>query len=130
MAEDARDDSVRTNTPAIDVAFFLAADGEDYVAHLRLGADRKPIVILNLPRTAVDSAVLDAAQTRLEVRLDGTVAAYLEVDSRTLTSAGLSELIAGAVSADSLAADDNPALMSRLEAELERALALVRRARA
>ena len=31
-----------------------------------------------LPRAVVDRTVLDAAQARLEVRLDGTVAAYLD----------------------------------------------------
>lgn len=117
-----------TDTPTIEVAFALTGDA--YIARVRSSADREPIVTLILPRAVVDRAVLDAAQARLEVRLDGMVAAYLDADSRTLSSARLSELIAGAVSADALAAEDDPTLISRLEAELERALDIVRRARA
>ena len=81
-----------------------------------------------LPRAVVDRAVLDAAQVWLEVRLDGTVAAYLDTDSRTLGSAKLSELIAAAASVDALAAEDDATLIGRLEKELERALDIVRRA--
>ena len=117
------------DTPTIEVAFALAGDGEDYVAHVRLTGNRQPIATLNLPRTVIDKAVFAAAQPRLEVRLDGTVAAYLDsADSRTLASAPLSELIAAAVSTDALAGEDDPALVGQLEAELERALAIVRRA--
>ena len=118
---------VPTDTPTIEVAFALAGDA--YVARVRSSADREPMATLTLPRAVVDRAVLDAAQARLEVRLDGTVAAYLDSDSRTLSSAKLSELIAAAVSVDALAAEDDAALIGRLEAELERALDIVRRAR-
>jgi len=118
---------VPTDTPTIEVAFALA--GEAYVARIRSSADREPIATLILPRAVVDTAVLGAAQARLEVRLDGMIAAYLDSDSRTLSSAKLSELIAAAVSVDALAAEDDAALIGRLEAELERALDIVRRAR-
>lgn len=117
------------DTPTIEVAFGPDGDGESYVARLRLIGNRQPIATFNLPRTVVDKAVLDAAQPRLEMRLDGTVAAYLDsVGSQTLASAPLSELIAAAVSTDALAGEDDPALVDRLEAELERALDIVRRA--
>jgi hypothetical protein len=118
---------VPTDTPTIEVAFALAGDA--YVARVRSSAEREPMATLILPRAVVDRAVLEAAQARLEVRLDGMVAAYLETDSRTLSSAKLSELIAAAVSADALAAEDDAILIGRLEAELERALDIVRRAR-
>jgi len=118
---------VPTDTPTIDVAFALA--GDSYVARVRCSVDREPMATLILPRAVVDRAVLDAAQTRLEVRPDGIVAAYLDSDSRTLSSANLSELIAAAVSVDALAAEDDPILIGRLEAELELALDIVRRAR-
>lgn len=116
-----------TDTPTIDVAFALAGDA--YVARVRSSRDREPVATIVLPRAVVDRAVLDAASATLEVRLDGTVAAYLDSDSRTLSSAKLSELIAAAVSVDALAAEDDAALIGRLEAELERALDIVRRAR-
>lgn len=118
-----------TETPTIEVAFALDGDGESYVARVRSAESRQSIATLNLPRAVVDRTVLDAAQPRLEVRLDGTVAAYLDSgDSRTLSSAALSELIAAAVSADALAGEDDPAFIGRLESELERALEVVRRA--
>lgn len=116
-----------TDTPTIEVAFALAGDA--YVARIRSSADREPMATLILPRAVVDRAVLDSAQARLEVRLDGTVAAYLDWDSRTLSSAKLCELIAAAVSVGALAGEDDAALVGRLEAELERALDIVRRAR-
>jgi hypothetical protein len=118
---------VPTDTPTIEVAFALAGDA--YVARVRSGAGREPLATLVLPRAVVDRAVLDAAQARLEVRLDGMVAAYLDRDSRTISSAKLSELIAAAVSVDALAAEEDATLIGRLEAELERALDIVRRAR-
>lgn len=115
------------NAPTIEIAFAL--DGDTYVARIRSADTRQPIVTLNLPRAAVDRAVLDAARPRLEMRLDGTVAAYCDgVGSWTLSSAALSELIAAAVSADELVAEDDPALIGRLQTELERALDIVRRA--
>ena len=116
-------------TPTIEVAFVLDGDGESYVARIRSPESRQPVATLNLPRAVVDKTVLDAALPRLEVRLDGTVAAYLDSgDSRTLSSAALSELIATAVSADALAGEDDPALIGQLETVLERALEVVRRA--
>ena len=116
-------------TPTIEVAFVLDGDGESYVARIRSAESRQPVATLNLPRAVVDKTVLDAALPRLEVRLDGTVAAYLDSgDSRTLSSAALSELIATAVSADALAGEDDPALIGQLETVLERALEVVRRA--
>lgn len=118
--------TVPTDTPTMEVVFALA--GDSYVARVRSTAEREPMATLILPRAVVDRAVLDAAQARLEVRLDGTVAAYLDSDSRTLSSAKLSELIVAAVSADALAAEDDATLIGRLEAELERALDIVRRA--
>ncbi len=120
---------VPIETPTTEVAFALDEDGESYVARIRSAESRQPIATLNLPRAVVDWTVLDAAQPKLEVRLDGTVAAYLDSGgSRTLSSAALSELIATAVSADALAGEDDPALIGRLETELERALEIVRRA--
>ena len=120
---------VSIETPTIEVAFVLDGDGESYVARIRSPESRQPVATLNLPRAVVDRTVLDAAQARLEVRLDGTVAAYLDSgDSRTLSSAALSELIATAVSADALAGEDDPALIGQLETVLERALEVVRRA--
>jgi hypothetical protein len=120
---------VPIDTPTIEVAFGLAGDGESYVARVRLIGNRQPIATFNLPRTVVDKAVLDAEQPRLEIRLDGTVAAYLDsAGSRTLASAPLSEMIAAAVSTYALAGEDDPTLVVRLEAELERALEIVRRA--
>lgn len=116
-----------TDTPTIEVAFALAGDA--YVARVRSSPDREPMATLILPRAVVDRAVLEAAQARLEVRLDGMVAAYVDTDSRTLSRAKLSELIAAAVSVDALAAEDDAALIGRLQAELERALDIVRRAR-
>jgi hypothetical protein len=100
-----------------------------YVARVRSGAGREPLATLVLPRAVVDRAVLDAAQARLEVRLDGMVAASLDTDSRTISRAKLSELIAAAVSVDALAAEEDATLIGRLEAELERALDIIRRAR-
>ena len=117
------------DTPTIEVVFVLAGDGEEYAARVRLTGKRQPIATFYLPRMVVDKAVLDAAQPRLEVRLDGTVAAYLDgAGAPTLTSSPLSELIAVAVSNDAMAGEDDPALVGRLEAELERALGIVRRA--
>lgn len=120
---------MRIETPTIEVAFVLDGDGESYVARIRTAESRQPVATLNLPRAVVDRTVLDAAQPRLEIRLDGTVAAYLDSgDSRTLSSVALSELIATAVSADALAGEDDPALIGQLETVLERALEVVRRA--
>ena len=116
--------------PTIEVAFVLAQDEDGYVACVRSGRDHQPIITFNLPRAVVDQTVLDAAQTKLEVRLDGTVAAYVEAGLRTLSSSRLLDLIRAAVSADALAAEDDAALVGRLEAELEQALEIVRRARA
>ena len=116
-----------TDTPTIELGFALAGDA--YVARVRSSADREFMATLILPRAVVDTAVFEAAQARLEVTLDGVVAAYLDTDSRTLSSAKLSELIAAAVCVDALAAEDDPTLIDRLEAELERALEIVRRAR-
>ena len=116
---------VPTDTPTIEVAFALAGDA--YVARIRSSAGREPMATLTLPRAVVDRAVLDAAQARLEVRLDGTVAAYLDSDSRTLSSARLSELIAAAVAADALAAEEREVIQVDDEAGHARQLTRGRR---
>lgn len=117
------------DTPTIEVAFATAAGGEEYIARVRATGSRQPMSTLNRPRMVVDKAVLHAAQPRLEVRLDGTVTAYLDsAGTGTLTSLALSELVAAAASTDALAGEDDPALVGHLEAELERTLEIVRRA--
>lgn len=107
----------------------LDGSGEGYVASLRRPGTQPPVAMLWLPRSVVENAVLEAVQTVLEVKSDGSVAAYLDSgDLRTLRSASLSELIAAAVSPDALAGEeDETATLGQLEAELERALDIVRR---
>jgi hypothetical protein len=107
----------------------LDGSGEGYIASLRRPGTQLPVAMLRLPRSVVENAVLEAVQTVLEVRSDGSVAAYLESgDLRTLSSTALSDLVAAAVSPDALGAEeDGMATLGRLEAELERALGIVRR---
>ena len=117
------------DTSAIECEVRLDSSGNGYLASLRAPTARQPLAVVWLPRAVVEKAVLDATRTVLEVRPDGSVAAYLETDGlRTLSSSSLSDLIAAAVSPDALAGEDDPGVLGRLEAELERALDVVRRA--
>jgi hypothetical protein len=118
---------VSTDKPTIEVALSLAGDG--YVARVHAVHGGQPIATISLPRAVVDRVVLDAAQARLEVRLDSTASAYADAGLRTLTNATLCELVSAAASPDAVAGEDNPKLVRSLEAELERALDIVRRAR-
>ena len=116
------------DTPAFECEVRLDASGEGYLASLRERAAEQTLAVFWLPRAAVEKAVLGATRTVLEARLDGSIAAYLETaDLLTLSSSTLSDLIAAAVAPTALAGEDDLGVLGRLEAELERALDIVRR---
>lgn len=100
------------------------------MATLRSPASHEPHLVIRLPRRTVDGIVLPASGVTLELALDGSVAAHAENSGlQTLARISLSALIAEAVSPDALSAEEQPADLGRLEAELMRALEVVRRAR-
>lgn len=119
-----------SGVPAVSWEIALEAGAETYIATLRQPGARATQVIVQIPRRIVDDTVLEAAELVLELGADGRIAAYAEnAGMRSLASATLSELITGAISADTLAAEERPHDLERLEAELLQALELVRQAR-
>jgi hypothetical protein len=108
----------------------LDESSDSYVVTLRSPAYHGAQLVVRLPRRTIDDAVLAAAGITLELTPEGRVAAYGEGSSgRTLAATALSTLIAEAVAPGSLSAEDGQAVLGRLEAELVRALEVVRRAR-
>ena len=119
-----------SGTPAViwEIAFDAGAD--TYIATLRSPGARATQVVVQIPRRIIDDTVLEAAELVLELGADGRIAAYAEnAGMRSLASATLSELITEAISADTLAAEERPNGLARLEAELLQALEQVRQAR-
>jgi hypothetical protein len=121
---------VPSETNNVRFAFVLEPGGEAYVASFRVSGAGEALASVRLVREIVDLTVLEGAQLEVEVGLDGSVAAYAQTaDRRTLTRAPLSQLVAEALAPDLLAAEDDLSELAKLEAELERALALVRTVR-
>jgi hypothetical protein len=119
---------VASETP--QMAWQIAVDAGAYVATLRSPASHEPHLVIRLPRRTVDDAVLPASGVTLELALDGSIAAHAENSGlHTLARASLCALIGEAISPDALSAEEQPADLGRLEAELTRALELVRQAR-
>lgn len=119
-----------SGVPAVSWELALEASGEAYIATLRQPGAHATQVVVRIPRRIVDDTVLEAAELVLELGADGRIAAYAEnAGMRSLASATLSELITEAISADTLAAEERPHGLARLEAELLQALELVRQAR-
>lgn len=120
---------VASETPTVAWHITVDAGADVYIACLKAPEAHAAEAIVRLPRRTVDDAVLAASGITLELTPDGSVAAYAESGVRTLVRAPLSALIAEAVSPDALSAEEEPAVLGRLEAELVRALELVRQAR-
>jgi hypothetical protein len=120
---------VASETPTVAWHITVDAGADVYIACLKAPDAHAAETIVRLPRRTVDDAVLAASGITLEVTPDGSVAAYAESGVRTLVRAPLSALIAEAVSPHALSAEEEPAVLGRLEAELVRALELVRQAR-
>ena len=108
----------------------LDAGADVYVATLCGSGARSAHVIVRIPRSVVDDTVLQATEVLVEMAIDGRILVYADtVGMRSLASTSLGELISAALSPEALAAEERPNDMTRLEAELVRALELVRRAR-
>jgi hypothetical protein len=121
---------VSSETNNVRFAFVLEPGGEAYVASFRVAGAGEAFASVRLVRGIVDLTVLEGAQLAVEVGLDGSVTAYAQMaDRRTLTRVPLSQLVAEALEPDLLAAEDDLSALAKLEAELERALALVRTVR-
>jgi len=121
---------VASGDPAGLWQVVLDKGGDAYVATLRLPDEHDAPLLLRLPRRTVDEAVLAAAGIGLEVTPEGYVAAYADGGGvGTLARSPLSKLAANAVTPEALTAEDRAVALARLEAELERALEVVRRAR-
>lgn len=119
-----------SETPTVAWQIAVDAGADAYVATLRSPASHEPHLVVRLPRRTVDDAVLLASEVTLELALDGSVAAHAENSGlRTLVRASLSALVGDAISPDALSAEEQPADLGRMEAELMRALELVRQAR-
>ena len=119
-----------SGAPAVAWEVTLDAGADTYVATLRPVGTHAAQVVAQIPRRVIDDVVLKAAELVLEFGADGHIAAYAEsAGMRTLASATLSELITEAISADTLADEERPSGLARLEAELLEALELVRQAR-
>ncbi|MGE0852621.1 MAG: hypothetical protein AB7O44_23840 [Hyphomicrobiaceae bacterium] len=122
--------AVASGVPAVSWEIALEAGAEAYTATLRQPGARATQVVVQIPRRVVDDTVLEAAELVLELGADGRIAAYAEnAGMRSLASATLSELTAEAISPDTLAGEERPKGLARLEAELLQALELVRQAR-
>lgn len=106
-------------------------EGDDaYVATFRLPDHHDAQILLRLPRRTVDEAVLAASGIGLEVTPEGHVAAYVDDGGvGTLARSALSKLVVDAVTPEALTAEDRATALTQLEAELEQALDVVRRAR-
>ena len=86
-----------------------------------------PVIVVRLPRRSLDDVALQAAGITLEVQPDGALAAYAQsAGLRTLVRAGLSDLVAGALSSDPQSEAEDAQAAQKLEAELLRALEAVR----
>jgi hypothetical protein len=121
---------VASETPTVAWQITVDAGADVYIACLKAPEAHAAEAIVRLPRRTVDDAVLTASGITLELTPDGSVAAYAESGgARTLARTPLSALIAAAVAPDALSAEEEPAVLERLEAELVRALELVREAR-
>ena len=121
---------VALETPTVAWQITVDAGADVYIACLKPPEAHEAEAIVRLPRRTVDDAVLTASGITLELTPEGGVAAYAESGGvRTLARASLSALIAEAISPDALNAEEEPAVLGRLEAELVRALELVRQAR-
>lgn len=119
-----------SETPPMAWQIAVDAGADAYVATLHAAASHEPHLVIRLPRRTVDDAALPASGVTLELALDGSVAAHAQNSGlRTLARASLSALIGEAISPDALSAEEQPADLERLEAELTHALELVRQAR-
>lgn len=107
----------------------LDEGGDAYVATLSLPDQHDARLLLRLPRRTVDETVLAAAGIALEVTPEGHVSAYVDISGRTLARSPLSILVANAMTPEALTAEDRAVALVQLEAELEQALDVVRRAR-
>jgi hypothetical protein len=108
----------------------LGEGGDDYVATLRAAAGQPPHLVVRLPRDSVDALVLGASDLALEMSDSGSIAVYAQDRARaTLARARLSELVAAAVAPEALAAEDDLGILDRMEAELLKAVEIVRQAR-
>jgi len=108
--------------------FALSPDGAGYLACYGKEGDDTPLVRLWLPRQVVDAAVLGVAGLMLDIAADGTVMAYADrAGGQTVARASLKSLIA--VTLELLDRDEDLPWLGSLEAQLERSLAAVKRAR-
>ena len=108
----------------------LDESADAYVATFSSPEGHEPHLVVRLPRRTIEDAVFAGAALALEVTPEGRIAAYAESNNaRTLAALPLSTLIGEAVSHDSFSANDGPAALGRLEADLVRALEAVRQAR-
>jgi hypothetical protein len=117
---------------SIEVMPILTLDGEGeaYVASYREVEGTSAPASVTLPRDIVESTVLANAPVALELRLDGTLLAYVNNASmRTVSCRHLSQLVAEAIQPDLVALLDDPSSLSELEHALDFALAAVRRVR-
>ena len=119
-----------SETPTVAWQITVDAGADAYIATLRSPEAHEAHLVVRLPCRTVDDAVLTASGIILEVTPDGIVAAYAESSGvRTLARASLGALIGEAISPDALSGEEQPAVLGKLEAELTRALELVRLAR-
>jgi hypothetical protein len=104
--------------------FAREAGTGDYVLAIVCTDSEALVVSVRLPADVVETAVCGQADISLELRSNGTVAAFLDSDdSSDLTSKSLAELVTDALSV--LSPEDDLADLAKLEHILASALAAV-----
>lgn len=107
-----------SETPTFAWQITVDAGADAYVATLRSTEAHEADVVVRLPRRTVDDVVLSASGIRLELPLDGSVAAYSESSgARTLARASLGALIGEAISPGALSAEEEPTLLEGLDVD-------------
>jgi hypothetical protein len=97
----------------------------------RLGYDAgaRRLASVQLPRAAVEEAVIEALFVEIAIALDGTLVAATPGAQEPLATMSLSALVASALDATLADADSDPSELRHLEAELAGAFRAVRAAR-
>ena len=116
------------DTVQVQPEFRLDERREGYVAALTEVGGAAPVVAIRMPRSIVDSIVIDAAELALELRPDGSVAVYADaIDLGTLASVPLVLLVAEALA--QIEPEEAVDELASLVTALEQALTLARQAR-
>lgn len=119
----------RTRKPGVDgrLALTLDGGGKAYVATYRAAETSGPLASIVLPREVVEATVFINASVGLELRTDGRLVAFASHTSmQTLACASLSALVGETLRPEFIALEETPNGLIELEAQLVRALVLVR----